>query len=55
MCETFNSWILVPRHKSIISMLEEIRRKVIEGIRQMRDFSQTWISDISPMVRHRLE
>ena len=55
MCETFNSWILVPRFKSIISMLEEIRRKVMERISNMRAFAQTWISDISPMARHRLE
>ena len=29
MCETFNAWILVPRHKSIITMLNEIRTKTI--------------------------
>ena len=28
-CETINSWILVPRHKSIITMLEDIRRKIM--------------------------
>jgi len=29
MCETFNSWILAPRHQSIINMLEDIRYKVV--------------------------
>lgn len=30
MCETFNSWILVARHKSIITMLEKIRHKIMD-------------------------
>ena len=46
MCETFNSWILIARHKSIISTLKEKRRKVMERIIKMKDFAQTWISDI---------
>ncbi|XP_075100753.1 uncharacterized protein LOC142176618 [Nicotiana tabacum] len=29
MCETFNSWILAERHKTIITMLEEIRIKLM--------------------------
>ena len=29
MCETFNSWILAARHKSIITMLEDIRHKMM--------------------------
>lgn len=50
MCETFNSWILAARFKTIITMLEEIRCKVMERMNQMRDFSEKWISDVSPMA-----
>jgi len=50
MCETFNSWILAARFKSIITMLEEIRVKVMERMTQMREFSEKWITDVSPMA-----
>ncbi|KAH0694146.1 hypothetical protein KY285_021243 [Solanum tuberosum] len=50
MCETFNSWILAARHKSIITMLEEIRHKIMDRNVEMRKFVDTWISDISPMA-----
>ncbi|KAG5570771.1 hypothetical protein H5410_060537 [Solanum commersonii] len=50
MCETFNSWTLGARFKSIITMLEEIRVKVIERMNQKRDFSEKWIIDVSPMA-----
>ncbi|KAF2299574.1 hypothetical protein GH714_038242 [Hevea brasiliensis] len=40
-CGTFNSLILSARHKSIIMMLEEIRVKIMNRIRTMRDFAQT--------------
>ena len=36
MSETFNGWILDARFKSIITMLEEIRKKVMERIAVMR-------------------
>ncbi|XP_059301891.1 uncharacterized protein LOC132053805 [Lycium ferocissimum] len=55
MCETFNSWILAARHKSIITMLEEIRHKVMTRHVEMRRFAETWITDISPMARVMLE
>ncbi|XP_016433493.2 uncharacterized protein LOC107759989 [Nicotiana tabacum] len=55
MCETFNSWILASRHKSIITMLEEIRRKIMTRQVDMLKFADTWISDISPMARLLLE
>ena len=32
MCETFNAWILSARHKSIVTMLEEIRTKTMQRI-----------------------
>ncbi|XP_075077376.1 uncharacterized protein LOC142164098 [Nicotiana tabacum] len=50
MCEIFNSWILTARHKSIITMLEEIRIKCMERMNSMREFSGKWVGDISPMA-----
>ena len=50
MAESFNSWILGPRHKTIITMLEEIRVKMMRRVGQLREFSETWITNISPMA-----
>ncbi|XP_065851814.1 uncharacterized protein [Euphorbia lathyris] len=51
MSETFNGWILAARHKTIISMLEEIRIKCMHMHIEMRAFCENkWISDISPMA-----
>ncbi|XP_009789750.2 uncharacterized protein [Nicotiana sylvestris] len=50
MCETFNAWILAARHKTIITMLEEIRVKMMERIGKLREFADTWICDISPIA-----
>ncbi|XP_019258308.1 PREDICTED: uncharacterized protein LOC109236566 [Nicotiana attenuata] len=55
MCETFNSWILSPRRKSVITMLEEIRHKMMSRKVDMIKFVETWASDISPMARLVLE
>ena len=55
MCETFNAWILVPRHKSIITMLNENRTKVMQRIQVIRDFVSTWICDIAPTAMARYE
>ncbi|XP_047270276.1 uncharacterized protein LOC124899433 [Capsicum annuum] len=44
------SKILGARHKTIITMLEDIRVKMMKRVGQMRDFCETWISDISPMA-----
>ncbi|KAH0639298.1 hypothetical protein KY285_035884 [Solanum tuberosum] len=55
MCETFNSWILAARHKSIITMLEDIRHKMMNRHIDMIKFTETWISDIAPMARAILE
>ncbi|KAG5601792.1 hypothetical protein H5410_033162 [Solanum commersonii] len=51
MCETFNSWILAARHISIITMLEDIRHKMMNIHINMIKFAETWISDIAPMAR----
>lgn len=40
-CETFNSWILLCRHKSVIIVLEEIRRKMITKTMEMIKFADT--------------
>ncbi|WMV46368.1 hypothetical protein MTR67_039753 [Solanum verrucosum] len=55
MCETFNSWILAARHKAIRTMLEEIRHKIMDRNIAMRQFAETWISNISHMARLVLE
>nr|XP_016461831.1 PREDICTED: uncharacterized protein LOC107785119 [Nicotiana tabacum] len=49
MCETFNAWILAARHKTIITMLEEIKVKMMERIGNLREFADTWICDITPI------
>lgn len=40
MSETFNSWILAARHKSIITMLEEIRHKLMNRHVDMINFAK---------------
>ena len=49
MAESFNAWIVSARYKTIITMLEEIRVKMMKRIDDLREFSNTWITDISPM------
>ncbi|XP_047267633.1 uncharacterized protein LOC124898056 [Capsicum annuum] len=51
----FNAWILAARHKTIISMLEEIRVKMMTRIGTLREFSNTWCSNYSPMWLNILE
>nr|XP_016486104.1 PREDICTED: uncharacterized protein LOC107806465 [Nicotiana tabacum] len=55
ICETFNNWILSARHKSILTMLEEIRVKVMKRMTTMREFATRWISDVSPMAMGYIE
>nr|XP_016432799.1 PREDICTED: uncharacterized protein LOC107759384 isoform X1 [Nicotiana tabacum]XP_016432800.1 PREDICTED: uncharacterized protein LOC107759384 isoform X1 [Nicotiana tabacum]XP_016432801.1 PREDICTED: uncharacterized protein LOC107759384 isoform X1 [Nicotiana tabacum]XP_016432802.1 PREDICTED: uncharacterized protein LOC107759384 isoform X1 [Nicotiana tabacum]XP_016432803.1 PREDICTED: uncharacterized protein LOC107759384 isoform X1 [Nicotiana tabacum]XP_016432804.1 PREDICTED: uncharacterized pro len=50
MSESFNAWILGARHKTIVSMLEEIRVKVMIKIPKMRAFAENWVDAISPMA-----
>lgn len=49
MAESFNAWILPARYKTIITRLEEIRVKMMKRIGDLRKFSNTWITDISPV------
>ncbi|KAM3288037.1 hypothetical protein P3S67_021467 [Capsicum chacoense] len=50
MAESFNAWILICRNKTIISMLEEIRIKMITRVSRARKFADSWTDDISPMA-----
>ncbi|WMV42344.1 hypothetical protein MTR67_035729 [Solanum verrucosum] len=50
MVESLNAWILGPRNKTIVSMLEEIRIKVMSRVSKSRAFADTWIAKISPMT-----
>ncbi|KAF3657389.1 putative enzymatic polyprotein-like [Capsicum annuum] len=50
MTESFNAWVLPARFKTIITMLEESRVKMMKRISELRQFSNTWITDISPMA-----
>lgn len=47
MCETFNYWILSARHKSIISILKDIKINIMNRIKTMEAFADTWVNDIS--------
>jgi len=55
MCESFNAWILSARHKTIISMLEEIRIKVMTRLARLSEFPNSWITNFSPMAMKVLE
>ncbi|KAL3381480.1 hypothetical protein AABB24_001550 [Solanum stoloniferum] len=50
MAESFNAWVLGARHKTIISMLEEIRKKVMNRFTKVITFVNSWTHDISPMA-----
>ncbi|XP_049406075.1 uncharacterized protein LOC125869662 [Solanum stenotomum] len=55
MAKNINAWILAPRHKTIITMLEEIRVKVMNRLGQFHKFPETWLTNISPMALKVLE
>ena len=55
MCESFNAWILSARHKIIISMLEEIRIKVMNRLARLSEFPKSWIINITSMGTKVLE
>ena len=55
LSETFNGWILDARYKPIISMLEEIKIKVMERLRVKRRFGKTWILKLAPKAQVKLE
>ncbi|KAG5622515.1 hypothetical protein H5410_007733 [Solanum commersonii] len=53
ICECFNSWILAARHKTIITMLDEIRVKMMTRIAKLREFTNTWMCDFSDVFEER--
>ncbi|XP_050233534.1 uncharacterized protein LOC126682022 [Mercurialis annua] len=46
--ETFNSWVNEFRDRPIITLLEEIRKKVMTRIAEYKKFTSTWQGDFSP-------
>ncbi|KAG5620673.1 hypothetical protein H5410_005891 [Solanum commersonii] len=55
MSECFNAWILAARHKTIITILEEIRVKMMTRIAKLREFPITWKCNFSPIALKVLE
>nr|XP_009765444.1 PREDICTED: uncharacterized protein LOC104216991 [Nicotiana sylvestris] len=55
MAEYFNAWILAARQKTIVTILEEIRMKMMNIIGQLRQFGNTWITYFSLMAMKVLE
>ncbi|KAK8633758.1 hypothetical protein V6N13_014596 [Hibiscus sabdariffa] len=51
ICEAFNSSILEARYKSIITMLEEIRVKLITRIVDKRKFCESWKHNYGHLVK----
>ncbi|XVE84958.1 hypothetical protein DITRI_Ditri17bG0053600 [Diplodiscus trichospermus] len=51
MYEAFNFSIVEARHKSIITMLEEIRVKMMTKIVKKRDYVLKWKNNYRPLVR----
>lgn len=55
MCDTFNSWIFTARHKSVITILEEIKHKIMKRQCEIIEFSCKQRCDIAPMARLALD
>ncbi|KAK8715718.1 hypothetical protein V6N13_043046 [Hibiscus sabdariffa] len=55
ICEAFNSSILETRYKSIITMLEEIRVKLMTRIVDKRKFCESWKHNYGPLVKKKFD
>ncbi|XP_038688330.1 uncharacterized protein LOC119987479 [Tripterygium wilfordii] len=55
LCEAFNGTILEARNKSIISMLEDIRRAMMRRIRDKRLGVSKWRNDWGPLIHKKLQ
>ncbi|CAL8167487.1 unnamed protein product [Prunus armeniaca] len=55
LCESFNFWIMLARSKPIISMMEEIRVKLMRRIQMRRDLMMRWERAICPRPLAKLE
>ncbi|KAJ9538305.1 LOW QUALITY PROTEIN: hypothetical protein OSB04_031038 [Centaurea solstitialis] len=53
--ECFNFVLLKVRHKPIITMLEAIRTILMERMNNMRRISDTWVEDICPSIKKKLD
>ncbi|XVF60445.1 hypothetical protein PTKIN_Ptkin08bG0047100 [Pterospermum kingtungense] len=55
LCEAFNSSILLARYKSIISMLKDIRVRVMERIVEKRVFCTKWKQNYGPLIKDKFD
>ena len=55
ICETFNAFILEARDKPIISMLEQIREKLMQRIQQRREGISKWTELVGPLIKELIE
>ncbi|KAK8582463.1 hypothetical protein V6N13_069240 [Hibiscus sabdariffa] len=55
ICEAFNSSILEARYKSIITMLGEIRVKLMTRIVEKRKFCKSWKQNYGPLVKRKFD
>ncbi|XP_016474470.1 uncharacterized protein LOC107796236 [Nicotiana tabacum] len=46
--ESVNAWLVEARQKPIIKMLEEIRIKLMNQLREMEEAVRSWVNDFSP-------
>ncbi|XP_073137989.1 uncharacterized protein [Henckelia pumila] len=54
LCESFNSYILGARDKSIITMLECIRNKLMKRMQQKKAGMEKYVGDICPNILRRI-
>ncbi|KAJ9538480.1 LOW QUALITY PROTEIN: hypothetical protein OSB04_031213 [Centaurea solstitialis] len=55
LSECFNFVLLKVRHKPIITMLEAISTILMERMNNMRRISDTWVQDICPSIKKKLD
>ena len=55
LSEAFNSSIVEARQKSIITMLEEIKVKMMTRIVKKRQFSSKWKNSYGPLVKDKFD
>ncbi|KAK8694127.1 hypothetical protein V6N13_071684 [Hibiscus sabdariffa] len=55
ICEAFNSSILEARYKSIITMLEEIKVKLMTRIVDKRKFCESWKHNYGPLLKKKFD
>ena len=54
LVEAFNGKIVEFRDKNIYTMLEGIRKMVMNRLRENRDKCERWVNDFSPRIRKKL-